>query len=48
MKFIVVQRLKISDQNPKNLDLVIHQVSRLIHLTQMDVIYWLVTSSIIN
>ena len=28
--------------------MVIHQVSRLIHLTQMDVIYWLVTLSIIN
>ena len=33
----------ISDQNPKDLDLVFHWVSSIIHLTQIDLIYWLVT-----
>ena len=33
----------ISDQNPKDLDLVFHWVLSFIHLTQIDLIYWLVT-----
>ena len=31
------------DVNPKDLDLVFHWVSRFIHLTQIDLIDWLVT-----
>ena len=38
----------IWDQNPKDLDLVFHWVSRFIHLTQIDLINWLVTLWIIN
>ena len=37
----------ISDQNPKDLNLVSHWVSTFIHLTQMNVIYWPVTLWII-
>ena len=38
----------IWDQNPKDLDLVFHWVSRFIHLTQIDLINWLATLWIIN
>ena len=38
----------ISDQNPKDLDLVFHWVSPFIHLTQIDLINWLGTLWIIN
>ena len=36
------------DANPKDLDLVFHWVSRFIHLTQIDLINWLITLWIIN
>ena len=38
----------ISDENLVVFHLVFHWVSRFIHLTQMEVIYWLLTAWIIN
>ena len=38
----------LSDENLVVFHLVFHWVSRFIHLTQMEVIYWLLTAWIIN
>ena len=38
----------ISDENPVVFHLVFHWVSRFIHLTRIEVIYWLLTAWIIN